>query len=257
MSLHFAGSGGSNRVNVGSASNLDNVNPCTIIAWVWFNAFGTNSDCVYGKGITSLRTNLYVASATALTVVRGRTTTSTQAQANTSAFASIATGKWCLFCGQYSTGGAASAQKLYGGDLVTPAAEPSSYTTQTAGSGTASSNAANSGIVGNNTNFTQEFNGEIAVVALYGALLTAAQIQSWQFNPRARVDSTLALGMWHLGRNPAGTGTQPDISGNGNNGTVTGATASAHVPLWEFLAQRRRRERHIAAIGRRILRKVA
>jgi hypothetical protein len=33
----------------------------------------------------------------------------------------------------------------------------------------------------------------------------------------------------HLGF--AGTGTQPDLSGHGNSGTVTGATVGAHVPL--------------------------
>ena len=36
-------------------------------------------------------------------------------------------------------------------------------------------------------------------------------------------------GWWELGFN--GTGTQPDWSGNAYNGTVTGATAAAHVPL--------------------------
>ena len=59
--------------------------------------------------------------------------------------------------------------------------------------------------------------------------LALAEIQRQQFRPHP-LASTLVFCM--LGY--AGTGTQPDWSGNGNNGTVTGATVADHVPLGAF-----------------------
>jgi len=56
--------------------------------------------------------------------------------------------------------------------------------------------------------------------------LSLGEIRSLQFHPRVLSGCVLYS---HYGFN--GTGTQPDWSGKGNSGTVTGATVSNHVPL--------------------------
>ena len=53
-----------------------------------------------------------------------------------------------------------------------------------------------------------------------------AQMQALQFNLHPTTNTLL---LSHYGYN--GTGTQPDWSGNGHNGTVTGATVADHVPM--------------------------
>jgi hypothetical protein len=67
---------------------------------------------------------------------------------------------------------------------------------------------------------------KIAFFALFDHRMTLGELKAQQFNPH--VVSGTKVFLW-LGAN--GTGTQPDWSGNGKNGVVTGATQSANVPL--------------------------
>lgn len=81
-------------------------------------------------------------------------------------------------------------------------------------------------MLGNRNNSTQSFAGRLGIQAMFNRILTLEEMQSWQFNPRMLPG---CVGLWLLGDN--GTGTQPDYSGNGNSGTVTGATQSDNPPL--------------------------
>ena len=73
---------------------------------------------------------------------------------------------------------------------------------------------------------SKAFPGSIALFGLLNRVASQQEIVSLQFNPRVVSGTKVFM---PLGWN--GTGTQPDLSGNGNSGTVTGATVAAHVPL--------------------------
>ena len=118
----------------------------------------------------------------------------------------------------------------YWGDLTTTAAEDT-YTAQI--SATAGSPVDDSGKVWDigNTNpndgaRTLAYQGRIAIFSRVDAALTLGQIQSWQFSPQVLANMN---GFYRLGF--AGTGTQPDWSGNGLAGTLSGPTVADDVPL--------------------------
>lgn len=67
---------------------------------------------------------------------------------------------------------------------------------------------------------------KIAFLSYYNRRMALSEIQTQQFRPRKTSGCRM---FFHLGFN--GTGTQPDWSGYGNSGTVTGAAVSPHVPL--------------------------
>ena len=68
--------------------------------------------------------------------------------------------------------------------------------------------------------------GRMGFFHVISSELTLNQIIAQQYRPHVRSDSQVFM---HLGFN--GTGTQPDLTGKGNNGTVTGAVVADHVPL--------------------------
>jgi hypothetical protein len=124
--------------------------------------------------------------------------------------------------------------QIYKGNLTTVAAEIS-YAYRTDGSGTLNSDAAANFSIGNASGYGAAWPGTIAWFAHWNRVLTLAEVVEQQFNPHVTSGCVLFM---HLGYN--GTGTQPDWSGNGNNGTVTSATVSDHVPLGPMLRTRRR-----------------
>lgn len=133
---------------------------------------------------------------------------------------------WKCIAATFDTGaGAGLLAHIYHGDLATVLAE-STYGTATDGSGAfETENAAL--VIGNNAVPNSALLGRIAVVMAWNRVLSLAELQSQQFRPRKSDGCVLFM---HLGFN--GVSTQGDLSGNVNNGTVTGATQSDHVPLF-------------------------
>ena len=131
----------------------------------------------------------------------------------------------------FDTGGADTDQKIYIGDLDTPAAEPSAYTTQRVGTGAVTSNAAKNMYAGNNPDVTTEhLGGWLGDLHLFpDVLLTRGQIVMHQAQTRLRVNRRLWTRFGEYG-----AGQQYDRSGNGHVGTVTGATY-ARVPAFDDL----------------------
>jgi hypothetical protein len=78
---------------------------------------------------------------------------------------------------------------------------------------------------------TNSFQGQIETVAYYPARLTLAELQDLKENPMAAIDSVNAVGFYRIGYK--GTGTQTDLSGNGNscttNGTAVSSLGPAHI----------------------------
>lgn len=99
------------------------------------------------------------------------------------------------------------------------------YTQQT-GSGSPSNPTGNNFIVGNRVASSLAFQGDIGPTAYVEKLLTVEDGESFRRNPRKYWNETKLLTYPGF----TNTGPQPDISGNGNNGTVTGATASLNGP---------------------------
>lgn len=115
--------------------------------------------------------------------------------------------------------------RVFYGTLTTPMAE-AGYASRSAGSGTTNTHDSNLTIGNFSSAQTVAYQGRIATFQLIAERLTLGQIQALQFKPRVVANTKIFL---VLGYN--GTSTQPDWSGNGNSGAVSGATVGSHVPL--------------------------
>lgn len=223
MALGF---GSGQYVDCGSDVSLDDINTGTMLAWVYpdslmncriadkvdggigYNEFSLFDD--YGWGFTKERsTDLNIVVSDPL----------------------YETGTWNYLGVVFNTSGADGDQKAYRGKLNVPAVLASSYDIQTVGGGTPVSSANGNQYIGNSSTgpAVWYFPGKIAWVAIYTSLLSLEQIRAQQYNLLAPVDPANCVLFMNLGWN--GTGTQPDWSGTGNNGTVTSATVADHVPI--------------------------
>ncbi len=98
--------------------------------------------------------------------------------------------------------------------------------------GTRNSDAGTDFLIGNRANQERTFDGSIAEVAIYDVILSAAEAKalSHTINP-LHIRRTNLKGYWPiLGH----TSPEADLSGNKNNGTVTGAVKSGHPPITPY-----------------------
>lgn len=116
--------------------------------------------------------------------------------------------------------------RLYIGDLDTPLVEVG-YSDVTTGSGMLSTSG-NPLIIGRDSAANFPFEGDIASVIIWPlTALTIEQMRIHQWNFRPQIAGSELYVQYGFN----GAGTQADWSGSANNGTVTGATQSDHVPL--------------------------
>lgn len=118
---------------------------------------------------------------------------------------------------------AGSLARLYGAPVGSPLVETSAYSTAQDGGGAYSSDAAQDLLIGNVASLTLAPDGDIDRVALYTGVLTLDQINA----QIGRYLHPNLLGHWR----PGWGGADTDLSGNVNNGTVTGATLSDPAPI--------------------------
>jgi hypothetical protein len=141
----------------------------------------------------------------------------------------VASTWYCVAITFDSSASANNKVQLYTGTLTADLAA-GTFSTTTDGSGTFVDDSAEPVVIGNIHNasgvYDNAWSGDIAEVAIVSRVLTLGEMIAWQWS---RVPMTSELGSWVVGY--GGTGTQPDLSGNGLNGTVTGATQAAHAPL--------------------------
>lgn len=225
-------SANSDRVNLGTGASLDDLDPAVCIAWCYFASTPADGNVVYFKGLTGANGRMsclfFNNGGINLAVTRRGTGVNLFAQGLLTNLANWATGKWVCLAFQCDTTTDGN-NKVFCGDLTHPLAEPSAYTVQTKGSGI-SSYAGQAAFIGNNSALTNAppANTKIAWVGIWGGrTMTLGEMVEQQFRPHMSSGSVLQM---HVGFN--GTGTQTDWSGNGNSGTVTGATLTPdHVPL--------------------------
>jgi hypothetical protein len=211
MALNFSGS--ADRVDHGNDSSLINLDPITVLAWVYPTSLAVavivDKRTLSGDtGYRLLYTNDTVGSL-AFHINR----------ASQDCFA------WQFVGGTLDTSGANGDQKLFRGTLSGIAVEPS-YDNQTVGSGTVNSDSGNNQFVGNRVQADASWSGYIGWVGIWNRQLSLGEVITQQFRPHLTSGCVLFT---HYGFN--GTGTQPDWSGTGNSGTVTGATQIGHVPI--------------------------
>lgn len=117
--------------------------------------------------------------------------------------------------------------RIFYGTLTTAMAE-AGYASRSAGSGATNTHDDNLriGNFAGGASSTVSYQGRIAFFQFMEERLTLGQIQALQHKSRVVANTKILM---HLGFN--GTGTQPDWSGNGNSGSVNGATVGSHVPL--------------------------
>lgn len=228
MSLRFTAS--TNLVNFGSGASLDGLdNGGTWLGWYYPTAlagdrtyfYKTNSSYV-GMGFKPPGANT-----AGLRFDQSRATTDLRIQTLDTV---VTLNAWNFVAAVWDPSATDADQFLYVGSLSALATEVSTYSHRTVGSGSVSSTASDSLSIGNVVANAQAFLGWVGDVAWVGAWntqLSLGQIRALQFRPVAT--SGCVLSCW-LGFN--GTSTQPDWSGNGNAGSVTGATApGTNVPL--------------------------
>lgn len=221
MGLTFAAAT-TDKVDVGSGATLDNLSPGTIITWCYPTDVGTyNRRIAVKQGTQPLAFLVADTAAGDLVLFYSRATTVLKVRTGTGV---ITVDNWQCLAATWDAAGVAADQKLYRGTLTTSLAELT-YAEQGVGAG-AHDDAAAVLVLGNRAGLSTPFIGRLAWVGIWNRALPLGELLDQQFHPHV---TSGCVGFWHLGF--AGTGTQPDWSGNGNAGTVTGATVGAHVPL--------------------------
>lgn len=225
MSLVFAG--GTDKVSVAAASSINGLTTCTLVVWVYPTTL-TNQIRIFQKGLNPSHKIIFLnGTGGNVEIDFGR---GTSGAGNVGVYISNNTpmssvNKWYFVAGVWDAGGGAgNIMHLYIGDLTTAPTEVT-YGTKTDGVGSSPSDSSNNLIIGNHESSSLGWQGRIAPVLFWNRTLSLAEIRAqW-----ARRCITSGCVLYHeLGWN--GTGTQMDWSGNGNSGTVTGATVGAHSP---------------------------
>lgn len=233
MSLLFGGAS-SDRVNCGSGASLDDILVGTILAWVYPTNVNMGGKYILAKpfetGATGgLSFQIGVSFNGDLLIKRRKTSGNLLCNSSTGY---VTTNTWQFLGGTWNNSGTSTDQHLYRGLLTTNVTECSSYApgSPNVGGGTNISDASKDLYIGNGSadaaTWSNSFVGSIAWVGMWNRQLSLAEILTQQYRPRKTSGCVLFM---HLGFN--GTGSQIDLSGNGNNGTVTGATLAAHVPI--------------------------
>lgn len=217
------GAATSDRVNMGSAADIDNLTAHTVIGWFYPTAL-TSGRFLFSKADFGQPAG----QRGGMTIRLSGTTGNLEAvwdrtgvvQYITNDTPLSALNKW--YCVMLTADqGQAQPLRIYTGDLATMLAERT-YGTANAGSGTFGTDDTLNFMVGNHpTGFTSAFQGRIGMIALFGSVLSLANAQSWQREPRLTLPGGVtALRFTRLGKDGADA---IEYSGAAN-GTVTGAT---------------------------------
>lgn len=244
MALVFGATG--DRVDHGSGAGLDDLGAgaFTVWAWVYRTADGGNQHIVAKDGAFPSGWGFIADEYTTgnpgqirfvVFRVDGTGTNWTDFASGTGATDKIALNEWTFVAATYDTA-AATRASLYRGTLTAPAAETTYAIAQNGAAGAALADAAYNLYVGNLQRATGfPFKGRIARGGIVARRLTLAEVQRLQYATLAQA----AAEPHRLLFDYADAASQGDYSGNGNAGTVTGATIAdgpglprAAAPLW-------------------------
>lgn len=217
VALNFT-SASSDRVTIASNSTIDNLNNFTYIAWVYPTTSGGATEEIIAKQSTvSNGKRLRIQAGGSINLRASRATTAMNVSSGSTSTVNYVINEWNIIAG-VRDGADTQNGRIYIGTATTTIREVDAYITANNGSGAATSEAGTPLYISNNGAFASSFGGGIAFVGVWNRALTLAELKAQQFFPHRTAGNVVFM---FLGFN--GTGTQPDWSGNGNSGTVTGA----------------------------------
>lgn len=222
MALDFV-TAGTDVVNHGSDTSLDDLSAVTRMFWIKPDVFASN-DSIWGKKQGSINQRFAINDGSGNLRIFMDLSVATISYITSSL--ALSTGSWHFVSYTFDNAGSTGSRThIYIGGVSTVAAEPT-YSLTDDGGGTYTADAAANYYVGNNGNIANSFDGKIAWHGCWNRVLPLSEILAQQFRPHVTSGCVLFC---HYGFN--GTGSQADWSGNGNAGTVTGATVADHVSL--------------------------
>lgn len=207
-------------VDFGSGATLDNLAVFTVAFWMTTTST-TAEQVLLSKGPWKLP-SFYITRSGQLRWERDRGTQDTDLRANLSDFTAFATGTHIFVALVYDAAGTDSDNKLFVGNLTQACAEPAAYTKVFIGSGALTDDSAETLRLGPAGSATNTLAGTMSWVGLWNRALSSEELHAIQFRPRPTQGCVLFS---HLGLD--GSGTERDLSGQGNVGTTTTATATA------------------------------
>jgi len=211
------------KIDFGSPSGLDDVEPITIAMWCKVATHSKNSTArLFSKAQYSAEIRHNAGNTWGILFFRVYSTTNGLANSPDD---TIVPDTWQFFA--FTMPAPGSSPRIFAGDLNTLVAEVPSYKTQTDPVGTLTSDASSSLIYGNRSGQVDATPGDHAWFGIYDSVLTLGQLQALQF-ATAKQTSSCILNT-HFGFN--GTGTQQDWSGKSHTATTTGAVVADHVPI--------------------------
>jgi hypothetical protein len=238
MSLLFTDAS-TNKVDFGSAASLDNLGTATVLMWVYptsvanalrhvltkANAGGPNGWALFKTG----------ANGTSWALHRHRATNPQQV-----ILPGVTANEWQLLGWVFNI--PAGNPKAFRGTLASIVSEVTNSPVN--GAGTQVDDSASDLDLGARDTGSDAAPMRVGWVGIWNRELSLGEIRDQQFRPHVTNGCVLFQAPGY-----AGTGTQPDWSGNGNAGTVTGATVAPHVPLGPLFGRRQSFEFTLAAGG--------
>ena len=219
MALNLDGSDA--YIDHGSATNLDDVVPISVLAWIRATEFTTTRGIVTKHTSTTARWHLRYSTVGNFVFIRAYGTTDAT---STTTGGPLASGVWTFVAATFD---GTNAPKIYCGTRTTLVTE-CSYSTQQAPVGTLNSEGfavLRAGLQSASTTANCLI-GDVAWLGIWNVVLSLSQIQQQQYTMATTSGCVLnCMYGWD------GTGTQQDRSGSGNPGTVTGGTVADHLPL--------------------------
>jgi len=214
-------------INCGTISAIDNINPTTLIGWIFPNDFGEgDKGRIYYRDAGTFMWGVWIRgtdSDNLLKYQRNFSTTNGKWQTPTS---SISTSVWQHLAITYDNSDVSNDPVIYLDGVS------QTITETTAPVGSAADDSGVALLLGNNDDGSRTFNGRLAEMAIYNMALSAAEVLALahSINP-LHIRRTNLKAYWPL---PGNSSPEADLSGNGNNGTVTGAIKGAHPPITPY-----------------------
>ena len=231
MALYF-NPNSNQKVSLGTTSGLQNNGQRSVLAWIYPTASpSANNGLIFSKATSGWSVYQYFdvrESGSGLKISHGAACSASDAHSRSSDI--LALNQWHCVAGRMDVG---TTNKIYFGGLSTTLAEVSAYDDEIVGGGSVNSDSSAEAAIGNYGFYPaswSRFPGHIAVVVVWNAVLSVAELRLQQFHLLGPIVQPQNCKLFiNLGWN--GMSTQADWSGNGYNGTVSGATVSDHVPL--------------------------
>lgn len=223
---------GTNNINHGSGATLDNLAPgaFTLCCWMYVD-IANQLQIICTKMTADLPPGwaFMIHSNNNWAYDEGRATTNRVRISNTN---TLTTSTWTFVALTVASSLNASDVHFYKGEGLTALAEVSGYGTSTDAVGAYNTDAATSLVVGNNNAGTIPFLGRVCELRLFNSVLSLTELEGIR-SRSAGIDKTSQLNAPYWGFSP-----EPDLSGNANNGTLTGTTVVGHAPVGRLVPYR-------------------